>query len=189
MLEVARAQPSSSMIEYRQGSADDLPVVDGSMDVVLCHQSFQFFPDRAAAASEMLRVLAPGGRAVLGIWRGGEISPYKILVEALRRVDGDAAISPRPVARPDADELHTVFSRAGFANVVVSVTVGRWRFPSIEAFADSHRGIWRPDAQAVDDASYSQVLDDIRPRLAEYLSEDGLVFPAESHTVVAEAPA
>ena len=53
---------------------------------------------------------------------------------------------------------------------------------------DSHRGTWRSDPEAFADASYSQVPDDIRPSLAEYLSEDGLLFPAESHTVIAEAP-
>lgn len=59
MLSIARRNPQ---IDWRQGSATDLPFEPGSFEVVLCQQGLQFFPDRAAAMREMARVLSPGGR-------------------------------------------------------------------------------------------------------------------------------
>jgi ubiquinone/menaquinone biosynthesis C-methylase UbiE len=70
MLAAARsaAAHENVTIEWREGSAVDLPLADAAFDVVFCQQGLQFFPDRAAALSEMYRVLTPGGRLVLSIW-------------------------------------------------------------------------------------------------------------------------
>jgi hypothetical protein len=43
--------------------------------VKACHQGFQFFADRAAAAREMRRALAGGGRPGIGTWRPDEEVP------------------------------------------------------------------------------------------------------------------
>jgi ubiquinone/menaquinone biosynthesis C-methylase UbiE len=48
-----------------EGSA--LPFPDGHFDLVLSVTAFEFFPDPALAASEMMRVCRPGGRIVVGI--------------------------------------------------------------------------------------------------------------------------
>src|SRR5262249_17808710 len=47
MLAVARRLPlpPGLAIDWRQGSALDLPFVDRAFDVVLCQQGLQFFPD------------------------------------------------------------------------------------------------------------------------------------------------
>jgi SAM-dependent methyltransferase len=44
---------------------EDLPFADGSFDVVFSHEVIEHVTDDAAAAAEMVRVLAPGGRIVL----------------------------------------------------------------------------------------------------------------------------
>ena len=52
MLGVARA--AAPEIDWREGNATALPIdPDERFDVIVCHQGFQFFPDRAAAAREM----------------------------------------------------------------------------------------------------------------------------------------
>ena len=38
----------NTLIEWRLGSATELPFEDGSFDVVLCQQGLQYFPDRPA---------------------------------------------------------------------------------------------------------------------------------------------
>jgi ubiquinone/menaquinone biosynthesis C-methylase UbiE len=48
--------------------AAPLAVPDASVDVAVCQQAFQFFPDRSAAAVELCRVLRPGGRFVATMW-------------------------------------------------------------------------------------------------------------------------
>ncbi len=77
MLDVARgiAAGEGLSIEWREGSAMKLPFPDSAFEVVLCQQGLQFFPDRAAALREMHRVLGPGGRLALSVWRPIEGSP------------------------------------------------------------------------------------------------------------------
>jgi SAM-dependent methyltransferase len=54
--------------DWRQADAQELPFEDGSFDLVLCQFGVMFFPDRAAAYSEVARVLAPQGRFLFNSW-------------------------------------------------------------------------------------------------------------------------
>jgi SAM-dependent methyltransferase len=47
-----------------EGAVEDLPVADGSFDVVLCTQVLEHCADPAQAVRELHRVLAPGGRVL-----------------------------------------------------------------------------------------------------------------------------
>jgi len=47
-----------------KGFVEDLPVADGSFDVVLCNQVLEHCDDPAKAVSELRRVTAPGGRVL-----------------------------------------------------------------------------------------------------------------------------
>ena len=46
----------------------ELPFADNSFDAVTCRFGFMFFPDMALAASEILRVLKPGGLFATSVW-------------------------------------------------------------------------------------------------------------------------
>jgi len=88
MLAVARSAAAAEgvTIEWREGNGLQLPLADEAFDVVVCQQGLQFFPDRPAALREMYRVLAPGGRLVLSVWREIERSPgFAVLAQALTR--------------------------------------------------------------------------------------------------------
>jgi SAM-dependent methyltransferase len=93
MLAVARAlpPPSGASITWIEGSAIAMNLPDASFDVIICQQGFQFFPDQPAALREMHRVLVPGGRVLLSVWKSA--GPYNIAVgEALgRHVDPETA--------------------------------------------------------------------------------------------------
>ena len=47
-----------------QGAVEDLPVPDGSFDVVICNQVLEHCADPAQAVRELRRVVAPGGRVL-----------------------------------------------------------------------------------------------------------------------------
>ena len=53
-------------VEFRVAASDELPYEDGAFTAVLCTSSFHHYPDAAATVREMERVLAPGGRIVIG---------------------------------------------------------------------------------------------------------------------------
>jgi ubiquinone/menaquinone biosynthesis C-methylase UbiE len=70
MLERAarRCADVSASVTLVETPAAPLAVPDASVDVAVCQQAFQFFPDRAAAAVETFRVLRSGGRFVATMW-------------------------------------------------------------------------------------------------------------------------
>jgi SAM-dependent methyltransferase len=70
------------------GTAETIPLADGSVDAVLVGQAFHWF-DREAALSEIGRVLRPGG-AVGALWNGED--------ERVPWVAGLAAVSGTSVA-------------------------------------------------------------------------------------------
>jgi ubiquinone/menaquinone biosynthesis C-methylase UbiE len=56
------------LIEWREGSALNVPFPDETFDLIFCQLGLQFFPDRPAALGEMRRVLAPVGRMALSVF-------------------------------------------------------------------------------------------------------------------------
>ena len=106
-------------IEWREGSALELPFDDGAFDLVFCQMGMQFFPDRARAVAEMHRVLAPGGRAVLTTWRGLDRHPFPAaLARAVQERVGSPALG-MPFVLGDPAVLAVLLQEAGFADVSV----------------------------------------------------------------------
>lgn len=63
-----RAESEGQSIEFREADAENLPFADASFDVALSTFGVMFTPDQERAASEMLRVVRPGGRIGLANW-------------------------------------------------------------------------------------------------------------------------
>jgi SAM-dependent methyltransferase len=53
-------------VEFVQGDSEALPFADSSFSALICTTSFHHYPNPDAAAGEMGRVLAPGGRLAIG---------------------------------------------------------------------------------------------------------------------------
>lgn len=72
MIEEARrrtrdeAPPAADRIDFAVGPSDRLPFADGEFTALVTTTAFHHFPDPAASVREMTRVLAPGGRIVIG---------------------------------------------------------------------------------------------------------------------------
>lgn len=64
----ARARAEGLSLQFQQADAEALPFGDAAFDVVLSSFGVMFTPDHRSAASEMLRVLRPGGRIALANW-------------------------------------------------------------------------------------------------------------------------
>jgi ubiquinone/menaquinone biosynthesis C-methylase UbiE len=121
MLGVARRLAPG--IDFRAGNAMSLPVGETeSFDVVICHQGLQFVPDRLAAAREMRRVLAPGGKAVAAVWGSDQ---NHLFLSGLRR-SAEKHVGPVNDLRhgfADAAALGRLFEDAGFTDVRVEEVV------------------------------------------------------------------
>ncbi|WP_019918736.1 class I SAM-dependent methyltransferase [Methyloversatilis discipulorum] len=66
-----RAAADGLSVQFRVADAERLPFDDGSFDIVMSTFGVMFTPDHATAASEMLRVVRPGGRIALASWTPG----------------------------------------------------------------------------------------------------------------------
>jgi SAM-dependent methyltransferase len=66
-----RARAEGLSVQFQEADAEQLPFPDASFDVVLSTFGAMFTPDHQRAASEMLRVLRPGGRIGMANWTPG----------------------------------------------------------------------------------------------------------------------
>jgi SAM-dependent methyltransferase len=75
MQHVARARLRSPRVRYVRGDAMRLPFEDAVFSQVACQHGIMFFPDKTQAASEVRRVLKPGGSFLLNVWTGLDENP------------------------------------------------------------------------------------------------------------------
>jgi len=65
MVRVAREANGDGRVRFAEGTAEQLPLPDGSADLVISTTSFDHWADQRAGLAECARVLAPGGHLVL----------------------------------------------------------------------------------------------------------------------------
>src|SRR5262249_1857471 len=196
MLSVARTVPQQHdgpPIEWHHSDAAALPFPAAAFDVVLCQFGLEFFADRAAGLREMARVLVPGGRLVLRVWRALERQPFYVaLIEALERHvrAGARAALLKAVSLAGAAQLRALVARAGFCQVHIHITTNPIRYPSLEEYVLRYLHVYLSvagDVTAMDDtARKTALLQDVSTALREYVDDDGLAAPTESHVVLAQ---
>jgi len=111
MIDAARRMAPAN-VSFQRMDAQKLDLRAASFDAVLCSLGLMYVPDPAAAVSEMLRVLRPGGRLALAVW--GERSqcgwaPLFEIVEA--EVSSD--VCPLFFSLGQPDQLADLCARAG----------------------------------------------------------------------------
>jgi SAM-dependent methyltransferase len=65
MRQTAEAGAAHPRVTYLEGEGARIPLPDATADALLMFLSFHHFPDQAAAAREIARVMKPGGRVIL----------------------------------------------------------------------------------------------------------------------------
>ena len=192
MLAVARAlpPPSGPTIAWVEGSAIAMDLPNASIDVILCQQGLQFFPDKLAALREMHRVLVPGGRVLLSVWKSA--GPYNIAVaEALEQHVGPEAATKYRASRmvPTAQDLHRWLLDAGFREVRIRLSAMTIRFPTIETFVLRHLSSG-PVAGAVAELSDTVrvvLAKQVRAALHTFADGDGVAVPDETNIAMAHS--
>lgn len=133
MLAVASA--ADRTVDWRQGNATALPLrPDERFTVVTCHQGLQFMPDKAAAAREMRRALAPGGRVAIAAWSSLADLPHMAELNAVvERHVGPIADSRHSFGEGGA--LKQLLADAGFNDVRVDTLAHDVQFADGALFA------------------------------------------------------
>lgn len=135
MLEQAARVGTARAVRWRQADAMQLPFDEGTFDAVVCQFGAMFFPDKAKAFSEALRVLVPGGVFVFNVWDRIEENEFaRAVTEALASVFPDNPpqfLARTPHGYHDLAAIARDLARGGFTKPPQMTTVtARSRAPS-----------------------------------------------------------
>ncbi len=126
-------------VETLVGDGMALALPDRAFDVGFSMFGLMFFPDRARGFRELLRVLVPGGRAVVSSWVPMERSPvmnvvYRSFVELMPGGGG-----PRDGMMPlsDPGTCQREMAGAGFVDVAVHEVSAEARYASTSSLVDA----------------------------------------------------
>lgn len=185
MLQVARrVQPD---LTWQIGDATALPMPDDSFDVVLSQMALMFFPDRSAALHQMRRVVCRGGSVALLV--PAELAlqaAFAPFVEMAGRHAGPGAMSllGSYFDCGDLDALCTLVVAVGLDVRSASVSVGRYRASSVEAFVRTEVES-TPLAERLSQAVYARIRTEAAEVLAPFTTADGSVdAPFSANLVV-----
>jgi SAM-dependent methyltransferase len=161
MLDYGASVRADGNVEWRQADALALPFENEVFDAVLCQFGVMFFPDRAKAYAEALRVLRPGGRLLFHVWDHiGENEFADTVTESLAGLF--PANPPRFLVRTphgywDVDEIASDLREGGFA-----------ASPSVETIAARSKAP-KPSIPAIAYCQGTPLRDEIESRDGETL--------------------
>jgi SAM-dependent methyltransferase len=124
MLDVAARRAHAqgiANVETEVCSADHLPFGDAAFDTASVRFGYMFFPDATKVTSELVRVLAPGGRLCASVWVEPDHNPWTTILMQAIATEVDV-----PPADPDGPNMYryaapqrlgAVFEAAGLRDV------------------------------------------------------------------------
>lgn len=186
MLEVAKEIAPS--IEWKQGTAGELPYPDQSFDAVVSQFGIMFFPDRTKSLREMLRVLIPGAHLAVAVWDSlSNIPAISDEVALLERVAGQAAADAlrAPFVLGNKADLEQLARDAGVSAPMVSTSTGTARFPSIRSLVEADLRGWLPVMGVLlEEETIQRVLGEADRALRAYVDGNGrAVFQISAHVL------
>ncbi len=180
-----RARAEGLAVQFETADVENLPFADASFDVVLSTYGCMFAPDHARTASEMMRVLRPGGRIGLANWTPGGF------IGRLFKVIGAHLPPPAGLQSPalwgTRAHLSTLFPQA--SDIACKALMFNFRYRSAQHFVQVFRDYYGPThkAFAALDATRAAALEADIVALLEEVNvggPDSLVVPGEYLEVV-----
>jgi SAM-dependent methyltransferase len=192
MLSVARATATQEglTIEWREANAERLPFRDSSFDLVLCQFALMFVTNKAAALTEMRRVVSESGRVLISVWQGLDRHPfYQTLHKVIQQRLGMSALQDI-FALGSADELRALAVVAGFGQVEIEPFSLTASFPNPDAFIAGEIEVDTaaiPSMQHLDSraqkAIVAAITADMQSPLKEITHDNHVVIPFHGHIV------
>lgn len=131
MLELARrnaAKAGATNVEFRKGNIEDLPLADGSADVIISNCVINLSPDKGQTLREAFRVLRSGGRlAVSDIVVEGDLSDLPVSEAQVRTALSWAGCIAGALTM---DQYRALLAQAGFTDIRVEVR-GRYSMQAL----------------------------------------------------------
>ena len=173
LFDAARAEAAQAgvTVDWVQGDAEELPFEDAAFDVVLSTFGCMFAPRHAVAASEIARVLRPGGRIGITAW-----SPEGGMGSFFRTV-GAYMPPPPPIAQPPAlwgseDHVRTLFAESDIELEFRRETVEQAQFDSTDEAIEFLSTRFGPMIMTREMLTAAGRWDDLRADLIELYERD-----------------
>ena len=185
------AEASGSPVRFMEGDAEDLPVPSASADVVMSSFACMFAPRHSVTASELARVLRPGGRMGVLAW-----TPQSDIAQFIRatapHLPPPPAVAQSPLLWGDQDHVREIFSDTGLALSFESGTVTFPRMP-VQEITDIHTQQFGPlvaaRAMLEPQGRWQALADDVTGFFAQKADGDGTVtFVSDYVVVLGRAP-
>jgi SAM-dependent methyltransferase len=191
-LAFARTRPGTKTAQFRQADAQALPFPDKSFDAASMALVITFIPDPVKAASEMARVVKPGGIVATYMWDftgddGFPLMPIYIAMKSL----GMPAPEPPHVDASRRDTMQAIWQQAGLqavATEVIRITVS---YADFDDFWDSTSAPVGTSGKAISELSPA-AREALKARLREQLpiAADGRIsYGAFANAVQGRSPA
>jgi SAM-dependent methyltransferase len=153
MIDHAARVGTSRPVQWQQADAMQLPFDDANFDAVACQFGVMFFPDKAKAYAETLRVLRPGGLFAFNAWDAIEHNEFADAVaDALARVfpgDPPRFMERTPHGYHQRERIGADLVLGGFADARIDTVTLRSRAASARDVAIAYcQGPWRGEIES-----------------------------------------
>jgi ubiquinone/menaquinone biosynthesis C-methylase UbiE len=187
MVDIARRRGEElgiENVEYRVVDAERIALEDDSVDGVLCRCGYMLMPDPPAALAETRRVLRPGGRVALAVWREAERNPW-ISIVARMLLDRGHVPPPEPGApgmftMARDERVRELLEDAGLTVLRLEEVPVRFVYESLDEYivrakdtGGNFARVWREVAAREREEMESQLADAFTP----YAVDGGYKFP------------
>lgn len=185
---LAAAGYATSSARAMDGQQLDLP--DAGFDAAFSIFGVMLFPDWQGGLRELVRVLRPGGRAIVATWQDSRgAGPALALVRAYRTLFPEASIEPPApglAVLDDPGRLREAMLAAGLRDVVVRSVTRSFYAPSADWLANNSARLFErfPLYAALDTERRQTIADIMRRQLVDYETEDGLRIPGTANIAI-----
>src|SRR5438270_2367725 len=187
MLALARSRAEGlglANVEFNRFELEWIDLPTASVDAVMCRWGLMVCVDPSAAASEMRRVLKPGGRLTVAVWDSAELNPWATLdwraVIELGHVAPPDPSGPGMFALAPESRLRELLEDSGFVEVLVEGLQLDRSYRAVEEYmaetldlSATFSELW----EKLDEGARSEVMERVEALAAPYRVSDGLRLP------------
>src|SRR3954447_12054891 len=193
MLDQAKTVGIRRPVEWRQADAMQLPFPDASFDAVVIQFGAMFFPDKAKAYAEVLRVLKPGGLFLFNVWDRIEDNDFAdVVTSALAGLfpqDPPRFMARTPHGYHDVRQIEHDLARGGFTSKPRIDTVAarsRASSPQTPAMAYCQGTPLRSEIELRDAAGLAKATDICTEAIAKRFGRGAVDGKIQAHVIAIE---
>lgn len=172
-----RAKTEGLPLETAVADAQDLPYQDASFDVVTSTFGAMFAPDQNKTASELLRVLRPGGRLGMANWTPDGMIGEMFTIGARYLPPPEGVLPP---SRWGTEEGLRELLGSGVSDVAIRTRSSDFVYPSLEFMLEYYKNWFGPTAltfASLDEAGQAAYTADVTACWGRHnIADDGTVL-------------